>query len=88
MKEFKTLKFENNATGQRAKIEALAQASKEGWVVVSETIEPGKFNGGKACCLFIIFAPCAFLAGSSDGFIHVTLSREGQTTTEPPARQV
>jgi len=83
MKEFKNLKFENNAKGQRAKVEALAEASKDGWMVVSETLEPGKFKGGTACCLFIIFAPCAFLAGSTDGFINVTLSRDSTEKSLP-----
>jgi len=76
MKEFKNLKFANNAKGQQAKLDALSEASKDGWTVVSETIEAGKFNGSQACCLFILCAPCAFLAGSSDGWINVTLSRD------------
>lgn len=76
MKEFKNLKFENSAAGQKKKLAALAEASKDGWSVNSETIEPGKFRGGDACCLFIICAPLAFLAGSTNGWIHLTLSRD------------
>ena len=76
MKEFKHLKFPNTKQGQEEKIETLEEYSADGWHVVSETITPGKFNGGQACCLFMIFAPCAFLAGSSDGEINVTLERE------------
>lgn len=76
MKEFKNLKFINNANGQKEKIEALAQESARGWVVVSETIESGKFKGKKACCLYMICAPFAFCAGHTEGSINVTLSRE------------
>lgn len=76
MEEFKHLKFPNTKQGQEEKVETLEEYSAEGWHVVSETITPGKFNGGQACCLFMIFAPCAFLAGSSDGEINVTLGRE------------
>lgn len=76
MKEFKHLKFPNTKEGQEEKIEALEEYSEEGWRVVSETITPGKFRGGDACCLFLICAPCAFLAGSTDGEINVTIERE------------
>ena len=76
MKEFKQLKFPNTKQGQENKIKALEEYSADGWHVVSETITQGKFNGGQACCLFLIFAPCAFLAGSSNAEINVTLERE------------
>ncbi len=76
MKEFKTLKFPNNQQGQEDKIKSLQEASAGGWKIVSETITPGKFKGSKACCLFVIFAPCAFFAGHTDGEINVTLERE------------
>jgi hypothetical protein len=76
--QYKTLQFENTAKGQAAKgqaakvreVNALAQT---GWRVVSEAITPGTFKGGMACCLFMICAPFAFLAGSTDGTITVTL---------------
>jgi hypothetical protein len=76
MKEFKYLKFPNTKEGQEEKIEALQEYSEDGWRVVAETITPGKFKGGDACCLFLICAPCAFLAGSTDGEINITLERE------------
>ncbi|NQU87599.1 MAG: hypothetical protein HQ541_17745 [Mariniphaga sp.] len=75
MKEYKNLKFLNSAKGQEEKIRILAQESKKGWRVASENIVPGKFKGKDACCLFLIFAPCAFLAGHTEGEIHVTLER-------------
>jgi hypothetical protein len=76
MKEYKYLKFPNNQQGQEEKLKALQEASSDGWRVISETITPGKFKGGKACCLFVIFAPCAFFAGHSDGEINITLERD------------
>lgn len=75
-KEYISLQFANNAYGQKDKIKAIQQKSAEGWRVASETISPGKFNGGTACCLGLICLPLAFLAGSSDGYITVTLERE------------
>jgi hypothetical protein len=73
--EFRTLQFPSTPTGQAQKVKALASASNEGWIVVSENIIPGKFKGKKACCLFVIFAPCAFFAGHKDDIIQVTLKR-------------
>jgi hypothetical protein len=73
--EFKTLTFPNTPGGQTQKTAALQKESADGWEVVSETITPGKFNGGSACCLALIFLPLAFCAGSSDGTITVTLKR-------------
>ena len=74
--EFKTLTFPNNASGQKKKIQELQKATAEGGEIVSETLTQGKFKGGTACCLAVIFLPCAFCAGSSDGTITVTLKRE------------
>ena len=76
MFEFKTLEFPNTPQGQDEKVRALQFESTQGWRVVSETITPGHFKGGQACCLFAIFAPCAFLAGRTEGTITVTLQRE------------
>lgn len=77
MKEYKTLKFSNNEKGQRQKIKELEELSRNGWRVVSETITQGKFRGKRACCLGLGFClPCAFLAGSTEGSINVTLERE------------
>jgi hypothetical protein len=76
MFEFKTLEFPNTPQGQDEKVRALQFESTQGWRVVSETITPGHFKGGEACCLFAIFAPCAFLAGRTKGTITVTLQRE------------
>ena len=75
MPQFKTLQFPNTPAGQAQKNRALEREVAQGWRVVSETIVPGKFKGGKACCLFMICTPCAFLAGYSDDIISVTLQR-------------
>jgi hypothetical protein len=75
MSEFKTLQFPNTARGQADKVAALQLHTAQGWRVVSETIVPGKFRGADACCFFLIFAPCAFLAGHTDDIITVTLER-------------
>jgi hypothetical protein len=83
--QYKTLQFENNAGGQAAKIQAINEHARVGWRVVSESISPGKFKGEKACCFYMIFAPCAFLAGSTDGTINVTL--EHALDIPPPVSQ-
>ena len=76
MDEFQTLRFPNTPEGQQQKVEKLALLSAQGWRIVSETIEQGEFKGGKACCLFTICAPLAFLAGRHDSMINITLERE------------
>ena len=81
MAEFKTLQFPNTSAGQAEKVRALEKLTAEGWRVVSETIIPGRFKGGKACCLFLIFAQCAFLAGLKDDIISVTLQRDSVSQT-------
>lgn len=75
MPQFKTLQFPNTAEGQAAKVRALENETADGWRVVSETIVAGKFKTEKACCLFLIFAPCAFLAGHEPDMITITLER-------------
>lgn len=74
-KEYQTLQFPNNAKGQADKLQALQTCGADGWRVVSETITPGKFKGGNACCLALLCLPLAFCAGSTDGVINVTLER-------------
>jgi hypothetical protein len=74
-KEYMTLQFPNNVKGQADKLNALTTHGAEGWKVSSETVTPGKFKGGSACCLALICLPLAFMAGSSDGTINVTLER-------------
>ena len=75
MAEFRTMTFEDTPEGQRQKIKALNEASKDGWILISETITPGKFNGKLACCLSFFYWPCLFCAGTSKGRINVTLRR-------------
>lgn len=84
MAEFKTLEFPNTSSGQQRKIEALREHSQTGWKVVSETVAQGKFRGDRACCLFLICAPCAFFAGTSDGVITVTLQRNAEDIPPMP----
>ena len=84
MAEFKTLQFPNTTKGQAAKVKALAEHSGQGWRIASETIEPGKFKGGNACCLttggFVccgpLGAPVGLAAGHTHGVINVTLVRD------------
>ncbi len=76
MGEFQTVRFPNTTEGQQQKVAWLAAESASGWRVVSETIEQGEFKGKKACCLFVICAPLAFLAGREDSVICLTLERE------------
>ena len=75
-KEYQNLQFPNNAKGQAEKLQALQTYASEGWRVTSETITPGKFKGENACCLAILCLPLAFCAGSTDGYINVTLERD------------
>lgn len=82
MAQYKNLRFPNTPEGQREKTEKLAAWSAYGWRIVSETIEQGEFKGKKACCLFTICAPLAFLAGRHDGVICVTI--EGEPTKKCP----
>jgi hypothetical protein len=86
MAQIKTLQFPNTPKGQAEKIRVLEQETSAGWRIVSETIVPGKFKGGDACCLFLICAPCAFLAGHKDDIINVTLEKNGgQQGALPPS---
>lgn len=57
--------------------------ANQGWEVVSETIANGKFRGGRACCLFAICTPLAFLAGSTEGEIKVTIKKDTAKSYEP-----
>ncbi|HTT98434.1 MAG TPA: hypothetical protein VMF58_10315 [Rhizomicrobium sp.] len=84
MAEIKTLRFPNTARGQADKVRALQRETSLGWRVVSETIVPGKFRGGEACCLFLICMPCAFLAGHNDDIINVTLQRDSVDQASAP----
>src|SRR5579864_2986587 len=82
--EFKTLRFPSTPKGQKRKVETLAVETAAGWRIVGETVEQGKFKGGDACCLFVICAPLAFLAGRDPAIITVTLQRESpQLRAEP-----
>jgi hypothetical protein len=74
-KEYTNLQFPNNANGQAEKLQALKTYGAQGWRVASETITPGKFKGGNACCLAVLCLPLAFCAGATDGYINVTLER-------------
>ena len=74
--KFKTLNFVNNKYGQKQKVKALQKEVAKGWEIVTETITPGKFKGDKACCTGALCLPTALCAGSTDGFINITLKRD------------
>lgn len=80
MAQIKTLRFQNTPKGQAEKIRVLQQETSSGWRIVSETIVPGKFKGGDACCLFLICAPFAFLAGHEVDIINVTLEKSASNS--------
>ena len=73
--EFKTVKYPNNRRGIKKKNAESVRLINEGWKIQSESIEQGKFRGGDACCFGVVCLPCAFLAGSSDGYIVVTYAK-------------
>ena len=74
--EYETKKYINNPNGIRQKNQEALRLAEEGWKIDSESIEPGKFKGGKACCLATICLPLGAAAGSSEGYILVTYSKE------------
>jgi hypothetical protein len=79
-----TLQFPNTEEGQRQKVQELQRFLDEGWTVISETVTPGHFKGGEACCLTTsglvccgpFGAPAGLAAGRTEGIITVTLSRK------------
>jgi len=79
--EYLTKTFENTPAGLRQKDEYSRNLALQGFRIISEHIEQGQFKGGDACCLFLICAPLAFLAGSTTGNIIVTYGREVSPTT-------
>ncbi len=86
MAELMTIQFPNTPEGQLQKNQKLSELYAEGWRVVSETISGGEFKKEKACCFFMIFPPCAFLAGSTPGAINVTLTKDNED--EKPAKPI
>lgn len=74
--KYRTRQFPNNASGQNQKLQTIEKFENDGWEVVEETIQPGQFNGGDACCLFIICAPLAFFA-YKNGRIVVSFRKAG-----------
>lgn len=84
--EFKVLKFPNTSKGQEDKVQALKEASRKGWAVVSETVTSDTFDEGGAamhstalCCLCGPWcAPFGFLGKKKAGSIAVTFSRSAE----------
>lgn len=70
---FKTLHFDDSPKGQREKVRVLEKYTADGWRLVSETITPGRYDGGTGCCLALICLPLGFLAPKSQNRINVTL---------------
>ena len=74
--EYHTVRFSNDGSGIAQKNTYTGQMAAQGWRIASESIEPGHFKGGDACCLFVICMPLAFLAGRTPGTVVITFSRE------------
>lgn len=74
MRELLTLRFPDNEAGQRKKVLALEEKLSEGWHVISETIIRGRFSIWKGFLLGLLFFPCGFFAGTTDGEIVVKLA--------------
>ena len=55
--------YKLNASGKKKRIKDQEALMAEGWKVISEE-EQTKFDGGKACCLAVIFLPLAFIGQS------------------------
>jgi hypothetical protein len=72
---FLTKEFPNNASGQRRKLEVISKLEGEGWELVEERVQPAQFEGGSACCLFLICMPLAFFA-YKNGKIVVSFRKE------------
>lgn len=74
--EYRTVQFPNDEEGLRRRNRYNAKMANADWRIVSEGIEQGEFKGKKACCLFFIFPPLAFLAGRAAGVVTITFARE------------
>jgi len=71
----KTLTFEATEKGQKEMAVKILEMEKNGWKEISRVTETGKYKGGKGCCLFLIFAPLAFLAGHKNDKIIITFEK-------------
>src|ERR1700728_2882160 len=74
--QYVTQKFANTREGLTHKDQYSRELAAQGFRIVSEQVEAGTYKGDEQCCLFLICAPCAFLAGRTPGFIVVTYGRE------------
>jgi len=93
--EFKVLRYQNTADGQKSKVADLSKLSLEGWEVVSETIElseadPVAASRDAACLCFLCGPFCTpFLMDSrkykSKSMITVTLQRSLEKKAEMEA---
>jgi len=66
----------DNRSGLAMKNADTQRYARAGWKVISESIEPGRFKGEKACCLAMMCLPCGFVAGSTTGYIVVTYGKD------------
>lgn len=78
--EYRTVQFSNDGEGLQRRNLYNAQMARANWWIVSEVIEQGEFRGKKACCLFFIFPPLAFLAGRAAGVVTVTFATEATSS--------
>ena len=75
--EYQTAVFEQDQSGLEERMRWINAMGVQGWRVASESIDPGHYKGGQACCLATVCLPMGFLAGRTSGSIRVTLCREG-----------
>jgi len=81
--EFKTLQFPNNETGQSQKVEALKEASRKGWrliseTITSETVDIGDSARNAACLCFLcgpFCTPFLMTPTTKTGTINLTFAR-------------
>jgi|GEM_PF-4332523 len=71
----KTVTFEVTGKGQKDMALRISSMEKEGWKEINRASKTGKYKSSNACCLFIIFAPLALLAGHDSDKLIVTFEK-------------
>ena len=73
-KEYKTLTFEDTASGRRKMAEEIDKLAKEGWTIKSKEVSGQGWDGGTTCCLGCLFLPLALL-GKKNNLITVIMEK-------------
>ncbi len=73
-KEYKTLTFEDTASGRRKMARVINELAEEGWVLKSKEVSSQGWSAGTTCCLGCLFFPLALL-GKKKNLILVTMER-------------